>query len=154
MPQRSVLEGFLNLKPGTGVPIPQSKVQQRLHRPKIPTSHGSTTPYKYTKLSPSAVQLRAHCRIQSSVLEPNTSTLVLWWDAYHRHQFASSKLGNITECGAGRMSKGCWMLDGMLDGMLEEGCTCAAACDNRMGKETNDRRDAFGNQLDLAPGTP
>lgn len=45
---------------------------------------------------------------------------------------------------------------GMLDvgRDLEEGCTCAVALDNRTGKETNDRRDTFGNQLDLAPGTP
>ena len=59
-------------------------------------------------------------------------------------------MGNITECGAGRMSMG--MLDVGRD--LEEGCTCAVALDNRTGKETNDRRDTFGNQLDLAPGTP
>jgi hypothetical protein len=89
--------------------------------------------YKYTKLSPSAVQLRTNYHTQNSTkyvgAEHVDARLVV--RRLSPPSVASSKMGNISECGAGRMSKG-W----------DVGRHPAAAHDNRMGKETNDRRDA------------
>jgi hypothetical protein len=141
---RTVLEAFgrsTKFEPWTGVPIPALKsptggcTTLKSQHHKVARRCTSTRNYHQV---PSNFAPTTTPRILQSMLELSTSTLVLWCDAYHRHQLPPRKWGTSPNVGAGRMSKG-W----------DVGRHPAAAHNNRMGKETNDRRDAFWEPIGL-----